>query len=141
MPAGLWMKTPDCCCIFLSWFLFSVFSPGLEFAYSQAPRSMQGLIMGLFCLSNGIGAFLGALTVMLAQSFGWISKTDVGNINMSYLDYYFFLLAGIQLVGSLLFILVIHFYQRPTRGSSIQEDPFSSSSSQLERTSGSNFRT
>ncbi|XP_071495684.1 solute carrier family 15 member 4-like [Diadema antillarum] len=77
----------------------------LEYAYSHAPKSMQGLIMGLFCLSNGIGALCGSALMALVSLDGieWFTSRDGGNINEGHLAYYFFLLAGIQVAATLIF--------------------------------------
>lgn len=87
---------------------------------------MQGLIMGLFCISNGIGAALGATLLNVAESMAWLNREDHGNINKAHLDYYFFLLCGIQFMGTVLFSLVVRRYERPTSENSIQEDQFRS---------------
>ncbi|XP_067683314.1 solute carrier family 15 member 4-like [Haliotis asinina] len=94
---------------------------GLQFAYSVAPKSMKGIIMGLFYLFSGIGSFLGTAIISGFYSTGtWFHSSDYGDINcrlpctMSdevftqacHLDYYFYLLAGVELVGLILFIVV-----------------------------------
>ena len=40
---------------------------GLELAYTHAPRSMQGIIMGLFWFTQGIGSLVGTATIAWFQ--------------------------------------------------------------------------
>ncbi|XP_071447914.1 solute carrier family 15 member 4-like [Hetaerina americana] len=73
---------------------------GLEFSYSAAPRSLQGVVMGLFSAMEGVGSFLGtALVSGLAPV--WIH--DDATHFTGHLDYYFFLLAGLQGLTLILF--------------------------------------
>ena len=86
-----------------------------------APRTMQGLITGIFWFVQGLGSILGSA---ILQSFRgvWFFSWDYGDINCRgiscstptephrkctcHLDYYFFLLAGLQLLGIILFALI-----------------------------------
>ncbi|PSN41808.1 Solute carrier family 15 member 4 [Blattella germanica] len=73
---------------------------GLEFAYSAAPRPLQGVAMGMFSAMEGVGSLLGT-TLISALSPVWI-RHDSQHFQ-GHLDYYFFLLAGIQGVAFILF--------------------------------------
>ena len=86
-----------------------------------APHTMQGLITGLFWFTQGIGALLGS-GILQAFRGTWFFSWDYGDINCRHLpcpvvndpdrqctchlDYYFFLLAGVQLLGIIVFALI-----------------------------------
>jgi len=87
---------------------------GLELAYIYAPRSMQGIIMALYWFAQGVGSMVGFGTVQLFVDV-WFTPYDYGNINCRtyeeaqhwcHLDYYFYFIGGLQVVGILLFIAV-----------------------------------
>ncbi|GFG29063.1 hypothetical protein Cfor_02093 [Coptotermes formosanus] len=78
----------------------STSSIGLEFAYSAAPRPLQGVAMGMFSAMEGVGSLLGT-TLISALSPVWI-RHDAQHFQ-GHLDYYFFLLAGIQGIAFILF--------------------------------------
>lgn len=47
---------------------------GLEFAYSDAPRSMQGVLLGLFFCLSGVGSLLGSsLLALLTLPGAWMN--------------------------------------------------------------------
>ncbi|CAH3103500.1 unnamed protein product [Porites lobata] len=84
----------------------------LEFAYREAPKTMQSLVMGLFFFVQSIGSLLGGALYELC-SLGKHSWTPhLGNMTSrpqalkNHLDYYFFLLAGL-LFGTWIIFLVV----------------------------------
>ncbi|KAH9492198.1 hypothetical protein Btru_026521 [Bulinus truncatus] len=95
----------------------------LQFAVTVAPKSMKAIITGLYYFFSGIGSLLGtAIISSLTAAKLWFLSNDYGNINCRvpcqnptdshyehacHLDYFFFLLAGIELVSVILFLVVV----------------------------------
>ena len=68
---------------------------------------MQSIIMGLFFFFTGIGSFIGSI---ILNSFKRIiySSQDNDDINCTncHLNYYFFLMGLLQIIGMILFLVV-----------------------------------
>ncbi|CAN0897616.1 Protein NRT1/ PTR FAMILY 5.2 [Linum grandiflorum] len=81
----------------------------LELFYDQAPDGMKSLGTSYFTSSIGLGHFLSSFLVKLVANVsarnggkGWI----LNNLNVSHLDYYYGLLAGLGLVNLVGFFVV-----------------------------------
>ncbi|XP_078366305.1 solute carrier family 15 member 4-like isoform X2 [Oculina patagonica] len=84
---------------------------GLEFAYSQAPKCLQGLVMGAFLVTSGLGNYVANLLVVIvraASNNDWYPENDP---NQGHLEYFFFLLAGLMLVNFVVFLYVASSYK------------------------------
>ncbi|GAB1608135.1 solute carrier family 15 member 4-like [Argonauta hians] len=90
---------------------------GLEFAYSMAPPSMKGIIMGLFLFFSGIGSLvsIGVIqglkgTLFYGEDFGDINirKCDSeGHVtHANHLDYYFFSMAVFLACFTVVFVII-----------------------------------
>ena len=85
----------------------------LFYAYSAAPKSMQSILMGLFYFFNGIGAIIGSAILAIFKPI--VFDTTRGNrddINCynCHLNYYFYFLAILQIIGMLLFMFFDYKY-------------------------------
>jgi POT family proton-dependent oligopeptide transporter len=69
----------------------------LEFAYTQAPRSMKGTLMSLWFLTIGLGSFV---TSLVTRHVSFASRTN-----------YFLFWAGFMLLGATLFAIVAALYK------------------------------
>lgn len=78
----------------------------LEFSYTQAPKKMKSLIMGLYLLSNAVGNLFTACVNF------FIENPD-GTNRLPGATYYWFF-AGLMLATALLFCVYAAFYQEKT---------------------------
>lgn len=82
----------------------------LEFAYKEAPKSAQSFVMGLFYFSQSLGSLLGGGLYELCSlgKNSWTpSMTETKKMALKgHFNYYFFLLAGLQLVTLIVFLAV-----------------------------------
>lgn len=75
------------------------------YAYSIAPKSMESILMGLFFFFTGVGSFLGSILLVAFKSIIYSSRqSDDLNCSQCRLNYYFYALASLQIVGVLAFI-------------------------------------
>ena len=78
----------------------------LEFTYTQAPKKMKSLVMGLFFLSNTVG------NVFTAAVNYFIQEPD-GSVILKGADYYWFF-AGMMFITTVLFGIYASFYKEKT---------------------------
>ena len=85
---------------------------GLEFAYSQAPEYLRGVIVALYLATNGIGSYLANLLVAIVISAGntedWYPEK---NPNKGHFEYFFFLLGGLMMLNFLVFLYIASSYK------------------------------
>ncbi|XP_013392509.1 solute carrier family 15 member 4 [Lingula anatina] len=84
---------------------------GLEFAYSQAPAVLQGLIMGMFLLTNGLGNYLGSALIAIVNAATVDDPWYPNDINQGHLEYFFWLLAGLMVLNTLVFVVLAWRYK------------------------------
>lgn len=87
----------------------------VEFLYSELPKSMSSFVVAIFTLGMSVSGFFGSVLVNVVDivtSYGggvsWLSS----NINNGHLDYYYWLLAFLNVVNFLYFVLIICRYNR-----------------------------
>lgn len=90
---------------------------GLEFAYSQSPKHMKGVVMGCYMITSGLGSYITSLLVVIVRSASndvWYPSKD---INQGKLENFFFLLALLMMVAFVIFLFVARSYEykTPTR--------------------------
>ncbi|KAH7677230.1 Proton-dependent oligopeptide transporter family protein [Dioscorea alata] len=78
----------------------------MEFLYDQAPESMRSVAAALYWLAISIGSYLGTVLVSLVSRITekrgeWLPD----NINKGKLDYYYWLVVGLQVVNVLYFVV------------------------------------
>lgn len=81
----------------------------MEFLYDQAPESMRSTAVALFWLAGSIGNYMGTLLVILVNDFTkgeWLQN----NINRGKLDYYYWLVTGLQVINLGYYIICARFY-------------------------------
>ncbi|XP_038060134.1 solute carrier family 15 member 4-like [Patiria miniata] len=95
---------------------------GLEFAYSQSPKSMQGVVMGLFLVTTGLGSYIGSLLVIVVNAITSSSGEWIPDeVNYGHLEFFFLVLAVIMAIdfGCFLFIARGYIY---VKDAEIQHD-------------------
>ncbi|XP_076446957.1 solute carrier family 15 member 4-like [Babylonia areolata] len=84
---------------------------GLEFAYTQAPKSMQGVLMGLFLVTSGLGGFIATGILNAVQAATKDNPWFDDEINNAHVQYYFFLFGGLMFLDFLVFLIIAKFYR------------------------------
>lgn len=86
-----------------------------EFFYEHAPDAMWSLFSALSLLTNSLGNYLSSLILTIVTSYttkggkpGWIPK----NLNEGHIDYFFWLLAGLSFLNTIVYIFCARKYKQ-----------------------------
>ena len=86
------------------------FFTGMEFAYSQSPKVLQGLTMGVFLATQSIGNFVASALVNIVESasekYSSYGNWYADDINKGRLDFFFYVLAGLMGVNIVIFCII-----------------------------------
>lgn len=78
-----------------------------EYFYDQVPDSMKSLGIAFYLSVIGLGSFLSSGLIMVVESVtGWIGK----DLNSSRLDYFCWLLSGLNVVNLCGFVVIARWY-------------------------------
>ncbi|XP_071104488.1 solute carrier family 15 member 4-like [Haliotis cracherodii] len=88
--------------------------PGLEFAFTQAQPSMQGLLTGLFYAVLGLGNYVASLIIAIVSAATTDDPWFPNELNYGHAEYLFFLLGGLMLVNLMFFVPVARRYKYAT---------------------------
>ncbi|XP_064627694.1 solute carrier family 15 member 4-like [Lineus longissimus] len=83
----------------------------LEFAFREAPLSMKAVVTGIFLITIGLGQYLSSLLLIIVNAVTANDPWYPDEINDGYLDYFFYLLAGLIIVGLIIFTVVARRYE------------------------------
>ncbi|KAL5018748.1 hypothetical protein ScPMuIL_004470 [Solemya velum] len=101
---------------------------GLEFAFSQAPEVMQGLVMGMFLMTNGLGNYVSIAVIAIVKAATESDPWFPDEMNNGKTEYLFFLLGGLMFLNFICFIPVAKCYkykksqERDTANAAVQRD-------------------
>ena len=90
-----------------------------EFAYTEAPSSMQGVVMGVNFVSVGLGGFLGSLLVTIVGAATSANPWIPNDINKGHIEYFFLVLAGLTLANFFVYLFIASKYRYKT---TVEED-------------------
>jgi len=88
---------------------------GLEFAYSQSPVDLRGVVMGLCLAMIGLGYYVAGLLASIVKNAS-DSKWYPDDLNDGTLEDYMFLLAGLMLINAAVFLFLAVRYQYADHG-------------------------
>nr|AFK47483.1 unknown [Medicago truncatula] len=111
VPMSIWWLVPQ-------YFLFGVFEVftmvGLqEFFYDQVPNELRSMGLALYLSIVGVGSFLSGFLISLIEHFSGKDGHETwfcDNINKAHFDYFYWLLAGLSVMGFTLYIYFAKFY-------------------------------
>ncbi|XP_058768246.1 protein NRT1/ PTR FAMILY 5.10-like [Vicia villosa] len=117
VPMSIWWLIPQ-------YFLFGISEVftmvGLqEFFYDQVPNELRSMGLALYLSIVGVGSFLSGFLISLIQNLSGKDGHEswfCDNINKAHLDYFYWLLAGLSMVGFTLFLYFSKYYTYNHKG-------------------------
>lgn len=119
VPMSVWWMVPQ----YLLFGLADVFTMvGLqEFFYDQVPSELRSIGLALYYCIFGVGSFMSSLLVsIIEKATGGSDKSSwfSNNLNKAHLDYFYWLLAGLSVIGLIAYMYFARSYiynKRSTR--------------------------
>lgn len=110
IPISVFWLVPQYCFHGLADVFMSV---GLfEFLFDQAPESMRSTATAIYCIIIAIGSYVGTFIVTLVHKYSgrennWLPDR---NLNRGKLEYYYYLVSGVQVLNLIYFGICFWFY-------------------------------
>lgn len=84
----------------------------MEFLYDQSPESMRSSAMALYWMTVSVGNYVATLLVSLVHKYSgkkenWLPDR---NLNRGRLEYYYWLVTGIQVINLIYYLICSYFY-------------------------------
>lgn len=110
VPLSVFWLVPQFCLHGLAEVFMSV--GHLEFLYDQLPESMRSTAAALYWISISTGNYMGTLIVTLVHKYSgkqnnWLPDR---NLNRGRLDYYYWLVSGIQVINLIYYVICARVY-------------------------------
>ena len=102
---------------------------GLEFAYSQSPADLRGVVMGVCLAMIGLGYYVAGLLASIVKNASH-SKWYPDDLNDGTLEDYMFLLAGLMLINAAVFLFLAVRYRYADHAH--QRNPVNNDNSEVE---------
>lgn len=106
---SMFLQVPQFLLMGISEVFFSI--SALEFAYSQAPESMQGVVFGLNLMVGGLGNYAAELILKIVEKATYNDPWFPDEINNGHADYVFFIFGGLMMLNLFIYILVARRYK------------------------------
>ncbi|XP_059157142.1 solute carrier family 15 member 4-like [Physella acuta] len=84
---------------------------GLEFAYTQAPKNLQGLIMGVYLATNGVGNYVSTAIIAIIEASTTSDPWFPDDINNGKAEYVFFVFGGLMVLFFLGYLPAAYTYK------------------------------
>ncbi|KAL8604550.1 hypothetical protein ACOMHN_015834 [Nucella lapillus] len=96
---------------------------GLEFAFTQSPPSMQGVMMGVFLATTGLGRYLASLILHIVAAATKDDPWFPDDTNDGHAEYLFYLLSILMVLFFLAYLVAAKMYKYRTFEQQPASDP------------------